>query len=104
MDSKFITQLNGRDFVQYGGLLDEAHKQGLKGIMVNIFGGITRCDEVAKGMIEATQTLNINVPVVVRLAGTAEEEGRKILEGSKFTPAVSMQDAAQKVVALAGLK
>ncbi|MNS61869.1 Succinyl-CoA ligase [ADP-forming] subunit beta [compost metagenome] len=79
-------------------------EQGLKGIMVNIFGGITRCDEVAKGMIEATQTLDINVPVVVRLAGTAEEEGRKILEGSKFTPAVSMQDAAQKVVALAGLK
>ncbi|MFN3429036.1 MAG: ADP-forming succinate--CoA ligase subunit beta [Candidatus Sericytochromatia bacterium] len=79
-------------------------EKGLKGIMVNIFGGITRCDEVAKGMIEATQTLDINVPVVVRLAGTAEEEGRKILEGSKFTPATSMQDAAQKVVALAGLK
>ena len=77
---------------------------GLKGIMINIFGGITRCDEVAKGIIEATETLIINVPVVVRLAGTAEEEGRKILAQSKFTPATSMQEAAQKVVELAGVK
>ncbi|HEY9721568.1 MAG TPA: ADP-forming succinate--CoA ligase subunit beta [Oscillatoriaceae cyanobacterium] len=77
---------------------------GLKGIMINIFGGITRCDEVAKGIIEATKTMDLNVPVVVRLAGTAEAEGQKILEGTKFTPASSMQDAAQKVVSLAGLK
>jgi succinyl-CoA synthetase beta subunit len=77
---------------------------GLKGILVNIFGGITRCDEVAKGIIEATKTLNIDVPVVVRLAGTAEQEGREILAQSKFTPASSMQEAAQKVVSLAGLK
>ena len=52
----------------------------------------------------ATKTLNINVPVVVRLAGTAEEEGRAILAGTKFTPATSMQEAAQKVVELAGLR
>jgi succinyl-CoA synthetase beta subunit len=79
-------------------------EEGLKGIMINIFGGITRCDEVAKGIIEATKTLNITVPVVVRLAGTAEEEGRAILAGTNLTPASSMQEAAQKVVELAGLR
>jgi succinyl-CoA synthetase beta subunit len=80
-------------------------EEGLKGIMINIFGGITRCDDVAKGIIEATKTMEINIPVVVRLAGTAEAEGQEILRTSnKFTPANSMQDAAQKVVALAGVK
>ncbi len=81
-------------------------EEGLKGIMINIFGGITRCDEVAKGILEATKDMtNLTVPVVVRLAGTAEEEGRAILATSpKFHPAASMQDAAQQVVALAGLK
>ena len=81
-------------------------EEGLKGIMINIFGGITRCDEVAKGILEATKDMtNLTVPVVVRLAGTAEEEGRRILSTSdKFHPAASMQEAAQKVVSLAGLK
>ena len=81
-------------------------EDGLKGIMINIFGGITRCDEVAKGILEATKDMtNLTVPVVVRLSGTAEEEGREILSSSdKFHPAASMQEAAQKVVALAGLK
>jgi len=80
-------------------------EEGLKGIMINIFGGITRCDEVAKGMIEATQNMDLKIPVVVRLAGTEEAAGRAILESStKFTAASSMQEAAQKIVALAGLK
>lgn len=80
-------------------------EDGLKGIMINIFGGITRCDDVAKGIIEATKGLEIKIPVVVRLAGTAEKEGQEILATSdKFVPASSMQDAGAKVVALAGLK
>jgi succinyl-CoA synthetase beta subunit len=80
-------------------------EDGLKGVMINIFGGITRCDDVAKGIIEATKTMDLKIPVVVRLAGTAEKEGQEILAGSdKFTPATSMQDAGQKIVALAGLK
>ncbi|MEB3222369.1 MAG: ADP-forming succinate--CoA ligase subunit beta [Candidatus Sericytochromatia bacterium] len=80
-------------------------EDGIKGIMINIFGGITRCDEVAKGILNATAGMALNVPVVVRLSGTAEEEGRQILATSdKFHPAASMQEAAQKVVALAGLK
>ena len=80
-------------------------EEGLQGIMINIFGGITRCDEVARGIIHATEGMDLNIPVVVRLSGTEEEAGRRILEGSaKFTPAASMQEAAQKVVSLAGLR
>jgi len=72
-----------------------------KGVLINIFGGITRCDEVAKGVLEATSGMEIKVPIVVRLSGTAEEEGRKLLEGSSLIPAASMQEAAKKVVDLA---
>ncbi|MNX74028.1 Succinyl-CoA ligase [ADP-forming] subunit beta [compost metagenome] len=72
-----------------------------KGVLINIFGGITRCDEVAKGVLEATSGMEINVPIVVRLSGTAEEEGRKLLAGSNLIPAATMQEAAKKVVDLA---
>jgi succinyl-CoA synthetase beta subunit len=71
-----------------------------KGVLINIFGGITRCDEVAKGVLEATGQMELAIPIVVRLSGTAEEEGRKLLEGSKLIPAASMQEAAKKVVEL----
>ncbi len=77
-------------------LLDKA----VKGIFFNIFGGITRGDEVAKGMLEAIATMNIQVPIVVRLTGTRAEEGLKLLEGSSLTPAATMQEGAQKIVAL----
>lgn len=72
-----------------------------KGVLINIFGGITRCDEVAKGVLEATSGMQITVPIVVRLSGTAEEEGRALLEGTSLIPAASMQEAAKKVVDLA---
>lgn len=71
----------------------------VKGILINIFGGITRCDEVAKGILKAFDELNIDIPVVARIEGTAAEEGRAILSGSKIMPAQSMQEAAQKIVA-----
>lgn len=71
----------------------------VKGILINIFGGITRCDEVAKGILQAFDELNIDIPVVARIEGTAAEEGRAILSGSKIMPAQSMQEAAQKIVA-----
>ncbi|HEX8552755.1 MAG TPA: ADP-forming succinate--CoA ligase subunit beta [Abditibacteriaceae bacterium] len=74
--------------------------KNVKGIFFNIFGGITRGDEVAKGMLEAIDTLGIDVPIVVRLTGTRAEEGRALLEGSKLTPAATMQEGAQKIVAL----
>jgi succinyl-CoA synthetase beta subunit len=72
----------------------------VKGIFFNIFGGITRGDEVAKGMLTAMDTMDIKVPIVVRLTGTRAEEGLKLLEGSKLTPAATMQEGAQKIVAL----
>lgn len=71
----------------------------VKGILINIFGGITRCDEVAKGILQAIEELNISIPVVARIEGTAAEEGRAILAGTKIVPAQSMQEAAQKIVA-----
>ncbi|MBX2998207.1 MAG: ADP-forming succinate--CoA ligase subunit beta [Caldilineaceae bacterium] len=75
-------------------------------VLINIFGGITRCDEVAKGLLEALAQLNTDVPFVVRLVGTNEEEGRQILAESEFdvTPATSLADAAQKAVAAAKKK
>ena len=71
----------------------------VKGLLINIFGGITRCDEVAKGILAAFDELDINIPVVARIEGTAAEEGRKLLEGSKLVTAASMQEAAEKIVA-----
>jgi succinyl-CoA synthetase beta subunit len=73
----------------------------VKGIFVNIFGGIMRCDVVAEGVVAATKELGLSVPLVVRLAGTNVEEGKKILNGSglKIQAADSMGDGAQKIVA-----
>jgi succinyl-CoA synthetase beta subunit len=72
----------------------------VKGILINIFGGITRGDEVAKGVLAATEGMNISVPIVVRLAGTKAEEGAAILAQSSLIPAGTMQEAAAKIVAL----
>ena len=74
--------------------------KNVKGIFFNIFGGITRGDEVAKGMLEAIATMDIQVPIVVRLTGTRAEEGLKLLEGSTLVGAATMQEGAQKIVAL----
>lgn len=72
----------------------------VKGLLINIFGGITRCDEVAKGILSALDELDVAIPVVARIEGTAAEEGRKLLEGTRIQPASTMQAAASKVVAL----
>ncbi len=73
----------------------------VKGVLFNIFGGITRGDEVAKGIIEATRTMDIRVPMVVRLAGTRSAEGRELLKQTNLIPAETMQEAARKIVELA---
>ena len=75
----------------------------VKAILINIFGGIVRCDRVAKGVVQAVKELNLDVPVVVRLEGTNAEEAKKILDQSdvSVTSAHSMKDAASKVVDLA---
>jgi succinyl-CoA synthetase beta subunit len=70
----------------------------VRGIVVNVFGGITRGDEVAKGLLEAAKSLDLRVPIAIRMAGTNEEEGRKILEGSVFTPAPDLKSATRAVL------
>ena len=79
-------------------LLSDSH---VKVVLINIFGGITRCDDVAKGLIEAIGELHVDVPMVIRLTGTNEEEGRRILEGTRFTVGTTMADAGHKAVELA---
>ncbi len=76
--------------------------KNVKAVLINIFGGIVRCDVVAGGVVEAARAVGASVPVVVRLEGTNVEQGREILRrsGLKFTVAGSMQDAAEKVVSL----
>ena len=69
----------------------------VKAVIFNIFGGITRGDEVARGMLAATEQMDIPVPVVVRLSGTQEEAGRALLAGSRFIPVANVQEAAQRV-------
>ena len=69
----------------------------VKGLIFNIFGGITRCDEVAKGMLQAAERMEIRVPVVVRLAGTQEEAGKALLQGSRYVPVSSVHEAATKI-------
>ena len=78
--------------------------QSVRAVLINIFGGIVRCDRVAKGVIEAMQTVQVDVPVVVRLQGTNAEEGREILRASdlEFIVAQTLSEAAQKAVAAAG--
>ena len=74
----------------------------VQGIFINIFGGITRGDEVARGIVQARDELNVKVPLVVRMTGTNEEEGRKILSENGITPGTSAPEAAAKIVALVG--
>jgi succinyl-CoA synthetase beta subunit len=75
----------------------------VKAVLINIFGGILRCDTLANGVVAAARDLNIKVPIVVRMEGTNVELGRKILteSGFNFTVAEDMRDAAEKVVRLA---
>ena len=74
--------------------------KNVKGILINIFGGIMRCDVLAQGVVDAAKEIKIEVPLVVRLAGTNFEEGKKILENSglKIISANDLSDAAKKVV------
>lgn len=78
-------------------LLSDKH---VNTVLINIFGGITRCDDVAKGLIEAFKTIETDIPIVIRLTGTNEAEGRALLQGTHFTVGTSMSDAGHKVVEL----
>ena len=74
--------------------------KNVKGILINIFGGIMRCDVLAQGVVDAAKEINIEVPLVVRLAGTNFKEGKKILDNSglKLISAENLDDAAKKIV------
>ncbi len=72
----------------------------VKGVLINVFGGITRGDEVAKGIVTARDRLQMKLPLVVRLSGTREEEGRAILREHGIEPGASAWEAAQKIVEL----
>jgi len=74
----------------------------VKVILVNIFGGITRCDEVAQGILEALDQSNVTLPVVVRLTGTNEAEGRALLEGAGLMSAKTMEEAVARAVEMGG--
>jgi succinyl-CoA synthetase beta subunit len=74
----------------------------VKVICFNIFGGITRCDDVANGIVEATRRIDIQVPLVIRLTGTNEEAALKILEGAGFSASTAMDEVVQRAVELAG--
>jgi succinyl-CoA synthetase beta subunit len=78
--------------------------KNVKAVLINIFGGILRCDVLAAGVIGAVQELGVPVPIVIRMKGTNVEEGKRMLadSGLNFTTADSMSEAADKVVALAG--
>jgi succinyl-CoA synthetase beta subunit len=107
-----VTRQGGRpaNFLDIGGgARSDTVKQALelvlmdkkvKGILLNVFGGITRGDEVAMGILEATGSLHIDLPIVVRMAGTRAVEGLRILQGTALTPAASPEEAARKIIEL----
>ena len=108
-----IDQVGGRaaNFLDVGGGADAESlssalevvlsNAGVRSVLINIFGGITRCDLVAQGVTEALNTLEVSVPIVVRLDGTNAEEGHNILKKAnhpRIVPAATMQEAANKAV------
>ncbi len=74
--------------------------EGVRGIFVNIFGGIMKCDVIAEGVVEAVKNVGLDIPLVVRLEGTNVERGKEILDGSDFDiiPASTMAEGAQKII------
>jgi len=74
--------------------------KGVKVVMINIFGGITRCDDVAKGLIAALEQIKITIPIVIRLSGTNSKEGLEILKKANLPTVETMSEAAQKAISL----
>ena len=108
-----IIKLNGEEpanFLDVGGGADKARvaaalkiilsDKNVKGILVNIFGGVVRCDTIANGIVDAAKEISLSVPLVARLEGTNVELGKDILRNSglAIVPANDLADAAQKIV------
>jgi len=97
------------NFLDVGGTADAARveqafkiilqDQNVKAILINIFGGIVRCDRVASGVVEAARNIDVSVPIIVRLQGTNAELGKKIIDdsGLKVTSAILLEEAAEAV-------
>lgn len=75
---------------------------GVKVVLVNIFGGITRCDDIARGILTALEEFDVSVPIVIRLIGTNEAEGQKLLEGTSLLPASTLEEGAQRATEIGG--
>ena len=75
----------------------------MKVILFNIFGGITRCDDVANGIIEAIKHIDVELPIVIRLTGTNEDLALQILEDAGLSACTSMDEVVEKAVELAGV-
>ena len=103
---------NPANFLDVGGSSNpqkviEAFKLILKdesvdAILINIFGGITRCDDIAKGILESLKQMDVSVPIVIRLVGTNEVEGRALLEGTNLITAQTLEEGATKASELGG--
>ncbi len=114
MDIIKLTGGNPANFLDVGGDASEARVKNafrillsdprVRAVFVNVFGGILRCDMLARGIVNSAKELGIRIPVVVRMEGTNVENGKEILlrSGLNFTVADGMKDGAEKVVALAG--
>ena len=76
--------------------------ENVSAILINIFGGITRCDDTANGLLESLKILDVPVPIVIRLVGTNEEEGRALLQGTDLITAQTLEEGATKVAELGG--
>ena len=73
--------------------------EAVRAILFNIFGGITRCDDVANGIVQATSQFPLQVPIVIRLTGTNEQEAMRILTGAGFSALTDMDEAVKQAVA-----
>jgi succinyl-CoA synthetase beta subunit len=77
--------------------------KNVKVIMINIFGGITRCDDVAKGLVTALDEMKVTIPIVIRLSGTNAEEGLRIISDYNLPTVNSLSEAAQEAIRLCNL-
>jgi succinyl-CoA synthetase beta subunit len=98
--ANFLDVGGGADDTKVYKALEILSRQEVKGIFVNFFAGITRCDDVARGVVSASKKLNIQVPIVIRLVGTNEKEGIRILEEEGIHAYVEMEPSAKKIVEL----
>jgi succinyl-CoA synthetase beta subunit len=101
--ANFLDVGGGANPEQIGAALDIVLRdRNVRAVLVNIFGGITRCDVVAQALVDRMEHGGVDVPIVARLVGTNAAEGRQILTGTRVSPAATMAEAATLVVALAG--